>query len=103
MKAIQNQFNLHLKDIFIQNQDVISKIKSNQFGQENLIDNVGTKCFHYFKLKHIQYEEGLFDLPPSVCVPMTVPVHFAIKEAAIYKRIKSIFKQIDNSENDLEL
>jgi len=26
---------------------------------------------------------------------MTIPVHFAIKEAGIYKKMKSMFKQID--------
>ena len=27
---------------------------------------------------------------------MTIPVHFAIKEAKVYKKLKSMFKQIDN-------
>ena len=27
---------------------------------------------------------------------MTIPVHFAIKEAGVYKKLKSMFKQIDN-------
>ena len=45
MKNSQNMFNLYLKDIFMLNQDVITKIKSIQYGDENLINNVGSKCF----------------------------------------------------------
>jgi|TARA_B110000285_G_scaffold223284_1_gene278565 hypothetical protein len=53
-------------------------------------------CLNSLKLKQIQEKNpGVFDMPKSICIPMTIPVHFAIKEAGIYKKMKSMFKQID--------
>jgi len=53
-------------------------------------------CLNSLKLKQIQEKNpSVFDMPKSICIPMTIPVHFAIKEAGIYKKMKSMFKQID--------
>jgi hypothetical protein len=62
-------------------------------------------CYNNLKLQQIQeYNSAIFDVPTSVSIPMTIPVHFAIKEAGVYKKLKSMFKQIDNlSDQDSQI
>jgi hypothetical protein len=94
-------FDQQLKEIFHQNTDVIQKIKaSNHIGHlfdeySPILNDVGGKCLNFLKLKKIQEEIPQFELPKSIIIPMTIPVHMAIKEADIYNKIKNILKQID--------
>jgi hypothetical protein len=69
---------------------------------ESKVNTIGMACFNTLKLKQIQEANPtVFDVPKSICIPMTIPVHFAIKEAGIYKRMKSMFKQIDAMSNQV--
>ena len=107
MKEQQVNFNKLMKEIFEKNESIIHKIdSSNKFDLENedshlqKVNTIGTSCFNTLRLKQIQEKNPtVFDVPKSICIPMTIPVHFAIKEAGIYKRLKSMFKQIDAMSN----
>ena len=66
------------------------KLSDASAGQINMI---GLNCYNNLKLQEIQVNNAsLFTVPRSVSIPMSIPVHFAIKEAAIYKKLKSMFK-----------
>lgn len=40
--------------------------------------------------------DHLFKVVPQICIPMTVPVKFAILEAKKYHEIRNLFKQLDS-------
>lgn len=57
---------------------------------------LGQRAWDHYQLKNVQQMSPFeFSLAPSVIIPMTIPVKFAIAEGKRYHQIRNMFKKLD--------
>lgn len=58
---------------------------------------LGHKAWDHYQLKVVQQTCPFeFRMAPSVIIPMTIPVKFAIAEGPRYHQIRNMFKELDS-------
>ena len=100
VKQYDTRFNDLIQQIYNENLSLEYLIeKDNQLlqsgyeGEQRAI--LGGRCMDAVVLQKVGADH-LFKVVPQICIPMTVPVKFAILEAKKYHEIRNLFKQLDS-------